>query len=669
VPWAKRNTYRASAPPSPNMTYDFSDYSLGVDTYTSNDKIPLINGGSNYWRLAQDARIITLGEYETRKGFDYYSDAAGETQDQAITSVTGAADQSFNTVTRLAQSFTTTSAGSLSKVAINLKNAATANGIISVNIYSDNAGVPGTLLGTSSIADSTLTTSYAYYTARFANAPTVTTATKYWIVVYVQAIGSGSFSWSSTTSATTAFTSTDSGNTWSSTSYALNFKQYYSTTGGVKGIFRGYKNDGTKVTLIAHGTSLYSVNDGTGALTAIKTGLNASATTYRFAMFNDIIYYVNGYDGYRKWDFTTESQVNSTNYTLICSHIGLIFLGGGVDPNAVFFSNFGLPEKFTSTDFIYADAPKTGDPPTAFNSLNGSLYISTQNKKFILSGTDNTTFKVDRAPDDKGTYTQETITQDDNYMYHLADDGIYMSNGSQGTLLSGNNYEDIVALQSKASACLCINRGRLYVWYQSPDSGVNDTCAVYNLNSPGGKKTLESIDTNAYVNRAVNAFKDNDNMIVGSSLVGKVYWQEKFTNDYSNDGCPLNFILQTPYLVESIRFRYKYYGGPSVLKGIRKWDARFGTNPGNYTVDCQYAYDERDNWTTYQSVNIQGVGPIWGSGIIWGQFTWGTSAEIQAQMTVPGEYARVATRFVHTGMRQPIKFLGQTLLVEMRRMR
>jgi hypothetical protein len=651
------------------MTYEFNDYSLGYDSYTSNDKIPLMNGGSNYWRLAQDARITTLGEYETRKGFDYYSDAAGVTQDQAVTSVTGAADQSFNTVTRLAQKFTTSSAGALTKVDINLKNANTANGTIAVAIYTNVSGAPGVLLATSSITDSALTSSYAYYTARFPNAPALTTSTVYWLVVYVQATGSGSFSWSSTTSATTALKSTDSGVTWSAASFALNFKQYYATAGGVKGIFRGYKNDGTKVSLLAHGTTLYSVNDGTGALTAIKTGLNASATTYRFAMFNDKVYYVNGYDGYRSWDGTTEKQVSTTNYTLICSHKGLIFLGGGIDPNAIIFSNFGLPEIFTTTDFVYADAPKTGDPVRALVSLNGSFYIFTQHRKFILSGSDNATFSMDRAPDEKGTYTQETVTQDNDFMYYLSDDGVYQSTGSQGTLLSKSNYEDVRTLTTKSNCCLGINKGRLYMWYTSADAAQNDSCYVWNLNSPGGPHTLESNDTNAYVARAFNAYNDNDQLLVGSSLVGQMYWQELATNDFSNLGGPINFMLQTPYLVFSIRLHYKYYGGPSVLKEIRKWDARFGTQSGNYTVDCQYAADERDNWTTLTSTNIQGIGPIWGSGIIWGSFIWGTTAETQMQSYIPGEYRRVATRFRHFAMRQPVRFLGQTMIVEMRRMR
>jgi hypothetical protein len=414
---------------------------------------------------------------------------------------------------------------------------------------------------------------------------------------------------------------------------------------------------------------LYSVNDGTGALTAIKTGLNASATTYRFDIFNDVVYYVNGYDGYRKWDGTTESQVNSTNYTLIKQHKGLIFLGGGIDPNAVFYSNFGLPETFTSTDFIYADAPKTGDPPTAFSSLNGSLFILTKHNKFILSGSDNTTFSLDRAPDQKGTYTQETLTQDSNFMYFLSDDGVYQSNGSQPNLISKSNYEDILTLSTKSSSCLCVNRGRLYMWYTSADAGENDSCYVWNLNSPAGPHTLESNDTNAYVCRAFSAYNDSDNLFVASSLVGQIYWQEKSTNDYSNLGCPLNFTLQSPYLVFSIRLHYKYYGGPSVLKEIRKWDARFGTQSGNYTVDCQYAYDERDNWQTFKSGNVQGVGPIWGSGIKWGSFIWGTTTETQLQMYIPGEYRRVAVRYTHSGMRQPVKFLGHTMIVQMRRMR
>lgn len=671
MPWAPRATFRVASPSSEKVTYEFNDYSEGLNSFISNDKFPLVNGSVNQWRLAQDARIITLGSYKTRKGFDFYSAAAGETQDQAITSVTGASNQSFNMTTWLAQPFTTGSAGAAIRLDINLKNAASATGTVLISLYTDNSGVPGTLLSTTSVDPSLLTSSYAYEPFRYASSPTLLISTKYWIVAHVQFVGTGSYSWSSNTSATTAKVSTDGGVTWSTTSFALNFKQYFATVGGVKGLFRAYKSDGTKVTLMAHNTTLYSVNDVTGALTAIKTGLSSSATKYRFAKVDDVIYYVNGFDGYRKWDFTTESQVNATNYSLICSHLGLIFLQRVDDPNRIDFSNFGLYETFTSTDFVYADAPKTGDDTTALVSLNGSMLIFTQNSKFILSGTDNSTFSVEPAPDRKGTYTQETVAQDDNFVYFLSDDGVYKSNGSQALIMSNNIYQEVLTLQNKGNTCLCRNKGRLYMWYTSAGSSFNDSCYVWNINfsSQGGGDTIESKDTNAYVSCAVNAFDDNDSLLVASSLVGQAYWQELDSNDYNNLGAAINCILQTPYLVFSVRLHYQYFGGPGVLKQIPFWNIRFGAQSGNYTVDCQYAYDERDNWQTISSPDIQGTGPVWGSGIVWGSFIWGTTAEVQKQLIIPGEYRRIAVRFAHNAARQPIEFLGHTMVVKYRRMR
>jgi hypothetical protein len=448
--WAPRAVRPVPSIGTRSTTYELDDYSYGMDSYTSNDKFPVNNGGSNRWRLAQDTRIITLGESETRKGFDYYSAAAGETQDQAITSTTGADDKAFATTTRIAQKFTTASAGALSRLDINMKNPSSlATGVVMIAVYTDVSSAPGVLLAQTSTNSINITSSNSYVSFYFASAPTLTTATSYWIVAYVQSVGSGSYSWAATTSATTAKVSTDSGTTWSTTSFAMNFKQYYATVGGAKGLIRVTKNDGTKYTFKAHGTTLYTVNDGTGALTAIKTGLSASAIDYRFVFANDTLYYVNGYDGYRKYDFTTESQIRSDNFTLICWHKGLMFLGGGVDPNAVLYSNFGEYEVFTSTDFVYAGAPKTGDPPVAFNSLNGYLLVRCKNNNFILSGDDNATFTMEQAPDQKGTYTQETVTQDEQFVYFLSDDGVRRSNGTESKLMSRAIYEDVKNISHK----------------------------------------------------------------------------------------------------------------------------------------------------------------------------------------------------------------------------
>lgn len=656
MPWANRVTRRVPNIGAPTRTVEYNDYSKGMNTYIANDVL-----SDKYLRLAQDARIVTLGEYETRRGFDFHSDAAGETEDDTITSTTGAADKSFSDTTRLAQVFTAGANGRLSKVEVNLKNDASAQGTVLVAIYTDDSGEPGTLLSVSSIANAGITSSYGYITARFPDMPSITSASDYWIVCYVQADASGSYKWSSTTDETTALVSADSGGTWSATSYALNFKQHYSTAGTIKGLHRAYKSDGTAVTLIAHGTSLYSVNNSTGALTAIKTGLDASATHYRFVTVNDVVYYVNGFDGLRKWNFTTESQITATDYTHITEHKGLLFLVDAADPNKVVYSNFADYETFTSTDFIYVPSPKTGDPTTAMLSLNGYLLIWTRNNKFILSGDDNATFRLDEAPDQKGTFTQETVTADKNFAYYLSDDGVYRTNGNEAQLLSENIYDDILTMGNKDVACIVVNKGRLYLWNTSAGSSVNDQCWVWNLNLSGDNDVVESTDTDAYVARATTAFNDDDALLVGSSLVGQAHWQELASNDYNNLGAPLDW---------DIRTHYHHFNAPAAEKQVRRWIFRVGAQTDSYDIQSQFAYDLRENWQTAATLGVQGSGFTWGdAGTVWGAFTWGSNSEWQFSRYIPGAYRRIAVGYKHYAARQPQKFFGHTFVTVVRRLR
>lgn len=661
MPWAKRATKTIPPLGSRAVTYEINDYSKGYNSFLSNDKFPFKDGTSNMWRLAQDARIATLGEYDSRKGVDFHSAAAGETQDDIITSTTGAADKSFTETTRLAQVFTAGANQRLSKVEIRLKNTTTATGTVMVEIWSNVSGSPGVKLARSSVASSSITSSYAYITARFVEAPLLVSATNYWIVVYIQPVGTNSYSWSSTTSETTAKVSMDSGMTWSATSYSLNFRQFYATSGATIGLLRAYKSDGTKVTIFAHGTVLYSVDNVTGALTSIKTGLNASATKYRFELVNDTVYYVNSYDGYRKWDFTTESQVNATNYSTLTEHKGLMFLVRTDDPNRVDYSNFADYETFTSTDFIYVPSPKTGDPVTALRSLNGYLLLPTLNNKYILSGDENATFSLDEAPDQKGTFSQETITSDDNFVYFLSDDGVYRSNGSEAQLLSEDVYNDVVNLPNKSEACVVVSDGLLYLWYTPSGTIGNSKCYVFALNYGDGGGTTESLDTDSFVSRAYHGFRDDGELLVANSKIGQVYWQELDSNDSTNLGGDINFELRTHYIIGP---------SPAVLKEVRYWEPRFAAQSGNYSITAQYATDLRDNWQTYQTPGVQGSGETYGSGVIYGSgAVYGTTAEIQAYMYVPGEYRRIAIRYKHYATRQPQSFLGHTFVMQSRRIR
>lgn len=651
--WAKRQSVNIPSISSSTKEFELNDYSKGINKYIANDVLKDV-----YLRHAQDARMPTLGEYETRKGADFHSAAVGEAIDVQQTSTTGAAEQDFSQTVRVAKKVTFTTTGRCTRLDVNIKNDLAATGTPIVELWSNSSGSPGTLLARSSISASDVGSSLAYETVRFITAPAVT-ATDYWVVLYVQANSTNSYTISSTTNASTGLTSSNSGTTWAASSVDYNVKAYLSTDAGTKGLIRAYKSDGTAATLFAAGTVLHSVNDVTGALTSVKTGLSASATDYRSVVVNDIVYYVNGYDGIRKWNFTTESQVSATNATIVCQHKGLLFFADKNDPNKVFYSNFADYETFTSTDFIYVPSPKTGDPVTAMASVNGSLILWTRNRKYILYGDDNATFQLIEAPATarNGTFSQETIAVDSNNAYFLAEDGVYSFNGSTDKLLSANIYEDIKQMDNKDRCCMVLGKGRLHLYYSSVGSSVNDSSIVFNT----AFDSVESFDTNTYVNYAFHAFNDDDDIITASSIVGQAYWQGRESNDYNNLGADLNFYLQTHYMA---------FDSPAKFKEFRYWKPRFEAQSGSYNVTCEYAYDLRDNPQTEANQNVQGEGYVWGdSGTVWGAFTWGTTPELQSDLSIPGEYRRIQVRYKHFATRQPHKFLGHTFVTETRRLR
>lgn len=631
-----------------------------IDTYTANDLVKpdrLVYG--------TDTRIPTVGRQKTRQGCDFYSVPAGETVNAIQTSVTGASNQSVGLTTWKAAKFTTSAAGRLTKVELNLKNASSATGPIIVQVHADSSGSPGTLLAQSSVPASTPTSSYAYCAARFIEAPLLANATAYWIVAYIQDDGSGSYSWSSTTNATTAKTSANSGVSWSSSSFDLNFKTDLSTDSPVLGYYRAIKSDGTKVSLIAYKeaagtTAVASVNEVTGALTTIKTGLSSQATRYEFVMFNDVVYYVNGVDAPRKWDFTTESAMGGSpgvSYDIFTAHTRLWLLPTS-DKTKIIFSNIAAPETFTSTDFVYVPSPKSPDQIVKAFLLNRNIYILTRKTKWVLSGTDLSVMVLGLSTGAKGCTSPRSVSVDGNYAYFASDDGDYQFNGGTDILLSEAITNDYLDAANKDELAGVVYNNRRYLFYTPSGEATNSRCWVYNLNLRG----YESFDMSTHINLAVvwNGPGDDGRMVQCSSLVGAIYYAELPSNTYNNLGKSLAW---------QIRMKYEHYDSPATEKQVKRWYPRFTASSTAHSVLCQYDKDFRGSPTT-QTVALQGSGPIWGSStMIWGSFTWGTSALINPRLTIPGAAKYVQLRYSRTGVNNPCEFLGHTTYFGIRRPR
>lgn len=639
------------------QTKDY-EYVKGFNTNQSNDDVP-----TDEWRYATDVREYEVGKWDTRQGTDLFSIPIGEAVNVQQTSVTGASTFSFNGSTWWAKKVVATSTGYVTAIEANLKNAASATGTIVLALYSDSSGAPGTELFRTTIAGSTPTSSLAYCKGRSITCPQITNGSTYWVIGFVQADGSGSYAVSTTTNASTGLTSTSSGTTWAAASLDFNVKVSTSTAGAVKGLKRVQRPDGTTYTFFAHGSTLYSVNEGTGVTTAIDTGLDSSASYCRFDFVSDTLYYVTGLQVPRKYNFSAVSAISTAPELAasIIEHKGILFYLSAVDTSKFFYTNFGAYDTFTSTDFLYAPAPKTSDPCKAFAKLNGQLFIITRNNKHVLYGAENATFRLDEAIGQKGTFSQESVAYDQNFIFLASDDGIYQFNGAEEKNIAANPDGGILAswteLLAKENTVLELHNNRLYVYYTPNGSAINSECFVYNIQYG----VWESRDLGTYVGRTHSRFDPDDYLIVASNRVGMLMLQESGSNDYNNMGEPLTYELRT---------RYEHYDSPAQYKRAPIYRPHFDSVGGSYSMQVGYATDYSES-PTYTDVSLASGGARFNTGVL---FDSGAVFDATAQVnpmdsgvTIPGEWRRLQLRYKHYAAREPVSFDGHILSIETQR--
>lgn len=630
------------------------DYSKGLFTGVPNDLQP-----KKTLRHVTDMRFNGIGKYKTRRGCDHYSVAIGEAVNAQVTSTTGAADEGFTTTTWYAEKLTATATGVADRIDIRLKNSALATGTVLLRIYSDSSGSPGTLLATTSIAETAITSSYAYLTAYVMALPDITNGTAYWVAVGLQESGTGTMYVSSTTNSTNAKVSTDGAQSWSTASYSLNVKLYTATAGGVKGTRRIYRPDGTGITFFAHGTDLYKIDDVTGATTSVDSGINGSSTVVRLEYLNDVLYYTDSVSKPRKYNFAASSQVAASPYNTsnIMEYVGILFYFDKDDPNRLFYTNFADYETFTSTDFIYVPAPKKADHLTAMAKLNGVLYLFTKRNKYMLLGQDSATFRLDEAYAQKGTFSQESVVFDENYVYFAADDGVYRFNGTSEKNILEGVLDGYTGLLYKDDIHLQLHDNKLYVWYRPNGDAEANQCFVYNTLY----EVIESRDNNAYVGRSFARHDTTDKFLQASNRAGVIYYSEQSTNDYHNLGSPLEAETRTSY---------DHFGAPQQLKRITYWRPIIQSTQGNYTLQAGFAADYSDD-ANFSDVSLQGSGYTYDDvGTLYDSATYAAAvANIDTTLNIFGSAYRWQRRYKHHAAHEPIEFAGEVLKVEVQRLR
>lgn len=624
----------------------------GLNTTFPHTQLP--DGGSPnlynvrlYARKAEDRRV-GVG---TRKGPGFYSVPLGETVDQQETSTTGASTQEVTTTTWFADEFTAGATGRLTKVDVKVATGTSPTQHLMVRIYDDSSGAPGTLLATSSILQSNISTA-DFVSARFIEAPEVTSTNTYWVVVHMQRGGSGTYDISTTTNDNTGLTSADSGGSWSASSDAMNLKTYVSTDSPFLGGKRFVPSTATAKTVIAHGTNVYTVSEIDGSTTSIDSGLNSSATEYNFDQADDKLWFVNGYNGIRYYDNSTVTAVADaqapTDPKFLAFHKGRLFVAGqSSDPTRLGWSDFADYDSWVSTGFVNVPQPKTGDPITGLKVFQDNLVIFTRNTKYILYGEDPGNFVLRQASGKRGAVNQAVIQADPNYIYFLSDDGVYRFNGSQDQLMSDPIQTEIDNMSNKEKAAAVVQDNYYRLYYPQTGATENDSCILWD--------TLNDFwlrDSETYIDKPFT--DEEDNLIEGSSRVGAIYRAEQA---YSDLGKPIPFIYHTKIFGDGLRKLQLRRFVPSI---------RLQSQP--YSLNIYIDIDQRNTNVLSYTLDASASGELWGGGETWGGgATWGSN-NVGVPYTFRGTEAFWhQIRFEQTGVDTPVEILSYVLQIRVRR--
>ena len=163
------------------------------------------------------------------------------------------------------------------------------------------------------------------------------------------------------------------------------------------------------------------------------------------AVNNNIIYYVNGSDGYFSYDpaasaGSRNARISSTAHKYICSHKNMTFLSGDpANPDTVQPSDVNDPTSLTSANAVVV--PTTaGSYITGLVSMDEYLAILRSDGIYKLYGSNpasaSTDFNLIRSLSNVGCIEQKAACRVGNALYFFNGNGIYVFNGETSTLIS-----------------------------------------------------------------------------------------------------------------------------------------------------------------------------------------------------------------------------------------
>lgn len=594
----------------------------------------------------------------TRRGSRRLSTPIGEALNvQNVASSTG--DVTFDETNWVAEQFTPSSSGALTKLEFEIKSSVAGGGHVIVDIYSDNAGVPGDLLAQGSIYAGTITSSYQYLPAYFIDAPSLTSGTAYWHRLRVQEGGTATYAVNKT-AASGGYSTVNPGGVYTALGYTWRYKSYLATAGEILGYTRRYPQNKANRTLFAFGTDVYSVTNA-GVATSISSAIHANAENVRFAQIDDKTMWVDGNNTAKEWDGTTVSAISGVagTPTHIIVHQQRVFFVPADDPTRVNFSALNDRTSYPSVNFFYVPSPKSPDHIAGWRVFQDNLVILTHETKHIVYGSDLSSFTRKEAIGTKGAVSDEAIAVDRNYIYFMADDKhIYRFNGVEDEILSEKVEPLLQSINDTSKVRLHLYRNQLRVYYPSGTNNQSEDMLLLELSRKESNKYLQWFhDTGRPVCGSLEWNLDNNELIEFSSLVGAMYLGE---TDESDLGKGIDFKYWTVY---------KMYGSGAAKDRVKRFRPFVRPTDASYTMQIGKDIDF-NNDPTMVPYTVDPGGALWGNfnwndGTLWGDNT----ALVDDKVAMSGRGKFTQYRFENDKVDCPVELYGYVSLIKSGRVR
>lgn len=309
-------------------------------------------------------------------------------------------------------------------------------------------------------------------------------------------------------------------------------------------------------------------------------------------------------------------------------------------------TSYDIDYSYKDGEMHYIDVrTNDGDKITGITRQSGNLVIFKTNSIHVLYGTNADRYQLKEVIPNKGAIAPKSVVNINNYIYFLADDGIYTFNGSQVELMSQKINQLINRINNPEDACGSWYKHQYFLTYADQTSNYNNMVLVYNYLYESWTK---------YDNIHAKMWNNFDGSQDGQVNIGEVYFGDsrkgqiyQFGVGYDDAGDDI-----------SLKYATKYYNfdSPEIVKTFREvlvdsisqgefnldYDIDRGTSTGTYSIK---GYEDKD---------IYQWGAVTWENLVWHvpkQVVFGTSMDYNA-------YGRALKVIIREESSKPLNVFG-----------